>query len=117
MGTFRVPMEVSNFKDGRKVTVEALAGTGSGYSVVPAPLLEKIGIEPLWPVTFRGENGEPVQHDTGPAAISLEGNTSICRVVFGEEDQCIVGELTLEALLLAVDLEGEHLVEGEMPTL
>lgn len=117
MGSFWVPMEVSNFKYGRKVTVEASAGTGSGYSVVPAPLLEKIGIEPLWPMTFRGENGAPVHWDTGPAAISLEGNTSICRVVFGTDDKCIVGELTLEALLLAVDLEGERLVEGEMPTL
>ncbi len=47
MGTFRVAIEVGDPQGQRYETLEALVDTGSTYTVLPAALLRRLGIQPI----------------------------------------------------------------------
>ena len=52
MGTFRYTVALG-LKDGSRFEeVEALVDTGSTYTLMPAPTLERLGIVPEWTSTF-----------------------------------------------------------------
>ena len=85
-------------------TVECLVDSGAIYSVVPAPLLDSLGIKARAEETFRLANGETIRRRKGTAEFRYEGRLGGADVVFGEEgDMNLVGVLTLEALGLSLD--------------
>jgi predicted aspartyl protease len=113
MGIFRVPLQVGNPDNGSAETVEALVDTGATFSMMPASLLERLGIEAVRPVNFRIANGGTVEYPTGMASFAAEGCHGAARVVFGPEDHYLMGATTLEDLLLTVDPVGQRLVPVE----
>jgi hypothetical protein len=113
MGTFRVTLQVGSPVNGLVETVQALAGTGAAFTVAPASLLHRLGIDPVATVKFYIDNGKTVDYPTGWASFAAEGRCGMARVVFGTEDDCWVGATTLGDMLLAVDPVGQRLVPVE----
>ena len=84
--------------------VEFLIDSGAVYSVVPAPVLEKLGIEPLVEEEFRLANGDKIVRKKGIALFKYGDRVGGADVIFGEEgDQQLLGAFTLEALGLVLD--------------
>ena len=114
MGIFSVPLQVGNPLTGQSEVVEAVVDTGAVDSVMPASLLRRLGIEPMRTVRYRPASGERVEYDVGIAAFSAaEGFRCIANVVFGLEDNPLMGATTLEQLYLAVDPGSMRLVPVE----
>lgn len=84
--------------------VEFLVDSGAIYSVVPTPILKKLGIEPLAAQEFRLANGEKIVRKKGIALFKYGERIGGADVVFGEEgDAVLLGAFSLEALGLALD--------------
>ena len=110
MGTFAVEMTVSpvDFSVGEMVT--ALVDTGASYSMIPASRLRRLGIEPDETVEFELAGGEITEYPTGWAGFSATGRRGRARIIFGPEDEYLLGATTLEDLGLMVDPVNYRLV-------
>lgn len=85
-------------------TLEFLIDSGAIYSVVPTPILEELGIQPLAEETFRLADGSKIVRKKGIALFRYGERVGGADVVFGEAgDSVLLGALTLEALGLALD--------------
>src|SRR5205823_3726201 len=85
-------------------SVRCLVDSGAIYTVVPAELLESIGIRPTQQEEFELANGELITRRKGIAAFRYEGRIGGSDVIFGEPgDANLLGAFTLEALGLALD--------------
>lgn len=84
--------------------VDFLIDSGAIYSVVPTPVLERLGIQPLAQQEFRLANGTKVQRKKGMAIFKYGDRIGGTDVIFGEEgDSILLGAFTLEALGLSLD--------------
>lgn len=84
--------------------VEFLIDSGAIYSVVPTPILERLGIKPLVEQEFRLANGDKIKRRKGGALFKYGERIGVADVVFGEEgDSVLLGAFTLEALGLSLD--------------
>jgi clan AA aspartic protease len=84
--------------------VEFLIDSGAIYSVVPAPVLEKLAIKPITEQEFRLADGTKVVRKKGIALFRYGERVGEADVVFGQEgDHKLLGAFTLEALGLALD--------------
>lgn len=84
--------------------VDFLIDSGAIYSVVPTPILEKLGIKPLAEEEFRLANGTKVVRKKGGALFKYGDRIGVADVIFGEEgDHKLLGAFTLEALGLVLD--------------
>lgn len=84
--------------------VEFLIDSGAIYSVVPTPLLERLGIKPLIEQEFRLANGTKIVRKKGIALFKYQDRIGGADVLFGEEgDSVLLGAFTLEALGLVLD--------------
>ena len=84
--------------------LDFLIDSGAIYSVVPAPVLERLGIQPLAMQEFRLANGTKVQRKKGMAVFKYGDRIGGADVIFGEEgDSILLGAFTLEALGLSLD--------------
>jgi predicted aspartyl protease len=105
MGLTHVTVEVGNPAEPELLEpVKFLVDSGAIYSVVPAPVLTRLGIRPLVEETFHLANGDEIVRRKGIALFRFEGRIGGADVVFGEEgDAELLGALTLEALGLSLD--------------
>ena len=105
MGLTVLELEVANPATpevGEKV--EFLIDSGAIYSVVPAPILERLGIRPLVEQTFRLADGSKIVRRKGGAVFRHGERVGVADVIFGEEgDSTLLGAFTLEALGLSLD--------------
>jgi clan AA aspartic protease len=84
--------------------IEFLIDSGAIYSVVPTPILEKLGIEPLCTQEFRLADGSKIVRKKGVAVFKYGDRIGGADVIFGEEgDSVLLGAFSLEALGLALD--------------
>jgi clan AA aspartic protease len=84
--------------------LEFLIDSGAIYSVVPTPILEKLGIKPLSEQEFRLANGTKIVRKKGIALFKYGERIGGADVIFGEEgDSVLLGAFTLEALGLVFD--------------
>jgi clan AA aspartic protease len=84
--------------------VEFLIDSGAIYSVVPTPVLERLGIRPLMQQEFRLANGSKIVRKKGVAVFKQGERAGGADVIFGEEgDSNLLGAFTLEALGLSLD--------------
>ena len=110
MGTFRVGVMLGSPDSTARETVAALVDTGSTFSVMPASLLRRLGIEPTRTRRLRLANGQVEERQTGMACFEVDGIDCEAMVVFGPDDLHLLGATTLEALLLMVDPINKQLV-------
>ena len=84
--------------------IEFLIDSGAIYSVVPIPILERLGINPLIEQEFRLADGSKIVRKKGIALFKYGDRIGGADVIFGEEgDSQLLGAFTLEALGLALD--------------
>lgn len=105
MGLTVLEIEVGNSANPRVTErVEFLVDSGPIYSVVPTPILEKLGVEPLAEQEFRLANGERILRKMGIALFKYGDRIGGADVVFGEpDDSVLLGAFTLQALGLVLD--------------
>ena len=105
MGLTTLEIEVGN-PASPEVTepIEFLIDSGAIYSVVPIPILERLGISPLIEQEFRLADGSKIVRKKGVALFKFGDRIGGADVVFGEEgDSQLLGAFTLEALGLSLD--------------
>ena len=110
MGTFSVQLTLGNPSFATRETVDALVDTGATFSVMPASLLHRLGIEPTRTRRLRFANGQVEERQTGMAFFEVDGIDGEAMVVFGPENLYLLGATTLEVLLLVVDPINKQLV-------
>ncbi len=88
----------------RSESVEFLVDSGAIHSVVAAPTLERLGVEPLDEQVFRLADGTKVVRRKGGAVFRYDDRVGVADVIFGEAgDSNLMGATTLESLGLALD--------------
>jgi predicted aspartyl protease len=84
--------------------IEFLIDSGAIHSVVPSPVLDRLGIRPLVTQEFRLANGTTIARKKGVALFKYGERIGGADVIFGEEnDSVLLGAFTLEALGLVLD--------------
>ena len=97
-------MEIRGLNGGPSRRLEAMVDTGSTYTVVPSGILGEIGVPVARQARFEYGDGRIVEMDIGEARVTIDGESVVTQVVFGEEGATpLLGAYTLEGLLLAVD--------------
>jgi len=120
MGTFHVAARIENVADRSKGTSlpKLLVDTGSEYTWVPEPILEKLDIaREKKDLEFVMANGQRITRSVGFAIVRVEKSFTVDEVVFAEKgDLLLLGARTLEGLSLAVDSRKKELVaSGPLP--
>ncbi len=105
MGLTVLEVEVGNPAN-RDVTekLEFLIDSGAVYSVVPTPILERLGIKPFAEQQFRLADGSKIVRKKGGALFKYDDSIGVAGVIFGQEgDSVLLGAFTLESLGLVLD--------------
>ena len=88
----------------RSEEIELLVDTGAMLSVLPRPLLERLGIEAVYTQKARVFGGAVLERDVGVVLFTYDGAAGGVAVLFGEEDdQQVLGVTALEVMGLVVD--------------
>ena len=104
MGTFTHPITLYSASGDRSETLEALVDTGSTFTGILAPILERLGIASHRTVRLRLANGEVDERALSQVRAELDGVTENILCVFAEPDApAVIGAITLEIFLLSVD--------------
>ncbi len=102
-------------KPKRKREFEFLVDSGAVYSVIPAAVLEGMGMKPTSSQEFILANGEVLTSPVGNAYFELRGTPRAAPVVFGRPGVFLLGATTLEALGLILDPIRRELKALPMP--
>lgn len=105
VGLTTVELDVANVaRPDVRERLELLVDSGAIYSVVPAAVLERLGIAPVSKQQFRLADGSKIARKKGVALFRYGDAVGGADVVFGEPgDATLLGAFTLEALGLALD--------------
>ena len=111
MGTFCARVGVSDGNGGATHWVEAAVDTGATYTVLPESLLQElVGVYPDGQMEFTYADGREALLPVGEARLTVEGRERPNVVVFGEEDQYLLGATTLQVFGLIADTSGHKLI-------
>lgn len=105
MGLTVLEVEVGNPADPAVTEhIEFLIDSGAIYSVVPARILDRLGIKPVAEEEFRLADGTSIRRKKGIALFKYQGRVGGADVIFGEDDDSVLlGAFTLESLGLSLD--------------
>ncbi len=104
MGTFAVALGVGDPQGRRYEEVEAMVDSGAAYTVLPASILEDVGVEPHEDRGFVLADGGRLERGFGRTWLSLDGRQEVSPVVFWDEDSLpLLGAVTLEIFGLCID--------------
>lgn len=113
MGTFFHPITLTG-PTGASETLEGMVDTGAMFTVIPSPILERLGVRPFRTMRVRFANGHVEQWPLGQLDAELDGTQMPILVLFGSPDAPpLIGAHTLEAFLLSVDVVERKLVPKE----
>ena len=88
----------------RSKEIELLVDTGAILSVIPRPMLERLGVTPVDRQKVRAFGGEVMEREIGGVFLAYENARGFVSVLFGEEGyQSILGVTALEVMPLRVD--------------
>lgn len=111
MSIFRYPLQVGDSEGLHFFELEALVDTGATFMVVPAGVLDRLGVQRERRLRFRSADDRVIERDVGETYVRLDGQTLRTLVVFGDEGATsLLGVYTLERALLAVDPVGQRLI-------
>ena len=84
MGVFRVPVEIGDPQGERFERVEALVDTCATYTMMPASLLRRLGVEPQTTAPFELADGRLRDFDIGQTQVKVGAQEVTTLVVFGD---------------------------------
>ncbi len=115
MGTFSHTVEFSDLDRRQTATIDAFVDTGAAFTVLPARFLRSLGVRPIGQRRLLLADGSQVDMDYGRAWVTIDGDSEITIVVFGQDNgPALLGAYTLEGLSLAVDPVAHRLVSTAM---
>ncbi len=104
MGMTYLRVGISKDRRGPERALRVLVDTGAFPSIVPAGLLEELGVEPEERRELRVANGKAMHRRVGRAYVHYAGRSAETFVVFGRPgDAILLGSYALEGLELEVD--------------
>ena len=114
MGKLTVTIGVGNQQGGQFEDLEVTVDTGSTFTAVPRALLEKLGVPVRRTAQSRMADGRSVPVDIGWTVVRVQDQVFATQVTFAEENEpALLGVVTLEDALLAVDPVGQRLIPVE----
>jgi predicted aspartyl protease len=115
VGTFKADFVIRNRADtGRSQALSGVVDTGASYTVVPATILDALGVEQEQSINFTLADGSKRDMDIGWVQMELEGRTGHVYVVFGPDNSpVLLGAMALETFALAADAKNRCLVPGQ----
>ena len=117
MGIFYVDAGIGGPAGGDFRAVTPLVDTGAIHALMPASLLEELGLAPDEWVVFTLANGNTVEYGYGEARFTIAGRQRTCPVVFGPEGQYLLGATTLADFNLIADTTNGRLAPATRRTL
>ncbi|MFN7972805.1 MAG: aspartyl protease [Acidobacteriota bacterium] len=105
MALTMLTLDVGNPVDAARTReVDLQLDSGVIYSVIPALILKKLGIEPVGEVSFTLASGDRLVRRKGVALFKYAGRVGGADVLFGEKgDGALLGATTLASLGLVLD--------------
>jgi clan AA aspartic protease len=107
MGFVQVPVLISSTENGREpVEIEMLVDTGAIFTLVPRPVLERLGVRPRDKRVFQTIDGKPIEREVGVIEVEIQGRQppGPVPVIFGEpSDGAVLGVTARESMGLKVD--------------
>jgi clan AA aspartic protease len=105
MGLTYIEASIANpSRPRRTARLKFLVDSGAVYSVVPAPILRRLGIKPAKTRSFLFADGREIKRTLGEALIRINGDEGTSPVIFGEKgDSVLLGSVTLEVLGFMLD--------------
>jgi clan AA aspartic protease len=105
MGITHVEVRIGNPAAPQQLEpIEMVVDSGAIYSVVPATVLDRLGVVPLREERFTLADGSHTSRRIGSATFEIAGRLGNSTVVFGRRgDACLLGAVTLEELGLMLD--------------
>lgn len=105
-------MRISSLDCAKSLDIDAVVGTEAMFTMLPAPMLHDLGIEPTGKNIFMiADGGRRIYADCGQAWATINGESVMTLVAFGEDNSPpILGIYTLQGLALAVDHGAQRLV-------
>ena len=114
MSMFKVTVGVGNPAGGDLAPVDAIVDTGAAHTMLPASLLERLNIRPMEQLGFILADGSRVKYGFGIARLGIaDYGERPCAVIFGPEDNYLLGASALEMFNLLVDPHGKRLAPAE----
>lgn len=110
MGAFSVTVAVGHPDGGNRAEVLAAVNRGALHTTLPASLLTRMRIQPVLKQSFRYADGGERMLGVGLCRLVLQGEQFDCPVIFGPEDQYLLGATTLDVFALAADPVNDTLV-------
>jgi predicted aspartyl protease len=104
VGTFEVSVNVGGADN--MVPVTAMVDTGSIHSMMPESLLIQLNVTPLERLRYTLADGRQAEYDYGMARFginSINAPERYCPVIFGPDNEYLLGATTLEIFNLTVD--------------
>ena len=115
VGTFYADFTLLSRDRSRSRTLNGLVDTGASYTMVPASILEELGLEPFATETFTLADGSRREYSLGWVEMGLDGRIRPVDIIFGDEGvKVLLGAMTLEAFALAADAKNRRLIPGEL---
>ncbi len=115
LGIFRVEVTVKNPREEQWArTVSLLVDTAATYSVLPADVIEALGVLPAGSRRVRLASGRAAQWPVAVVAMTLEGQEWPTMCLVGPRGgPALLGAVTLEQFALGVDPVARRLVPIE----
>lgn len=111
MGAFQVQVQLGDQQGQRLEPLDVVVDTGATYTLVPAPVMNRLGLTPAHRMAFILANGEQIERDLVETRIRIDGAERTTVVVFGDEDSpALLGVVTLETFGLGVDPVNRRLI-------
>jgi clan AA aspartic protease len=110
VGTFEVKVGISRTHDSDTVSVSAMVDTGAAHLMMPTSILTQLGLEPSEYIRWVAVGGSEVESGYGMALFTIDNRKWYCPVIFGPEDEYLLGSTALEIFNLTVDPIEEKLV-------
>lgn len=111
VGTFSADFILWNADQTASRSLNGLVDTGASYTMVPASILESLGVEREDTETFNLADGSRREYDLGFARMELDGKRRRVAVIFGPENAgVLLGALALEMFALAADAKYRRLI-------
>ena len=113
MSTFKVNVSVGHPDGGDLYPLDAVVDTGAAHSMLPASLLAGLNVAPQEQLGFILADGRRVRYGFGTARFRIADKERPCAVIFGPDNNYLLGASALEMSNLLVDPSRERLVQAE----
>ena len=111
MGIFNTRIGIANSQAGEFHWVDALVDTSAVHTMLPASLLEQtLNLVPDEHLLYELADGSEQRYGYGEALVQIGDRRKTCPVIFGPEDQYLLGATALEIFNVIADTTHKRLV-------